>query len=287
MRTGTDNAPIGIFDSGFGGLTVAQEIARKLPHESIIYLGDTARCPYGPREMSEVNSFVQQISSWLVKRNVKLIVIACNTATAAGLQYAQEAFDIPILGVVAPGARTAVYATKTRRIGVIATEGTVRSHAYADAIHHIDAGVKVFSQATPEFVDIVEKAISEVDSSILGTDVTPIELFRKPEYHHIAQNYLNPLLAEKIDTLVLGCTHFPLLKDVIGQVTGEAVTLISSAEEAALDVEESLIRKGLQARSDHAPSYHFYTTGKDLEDFRNFSKYVFELPIDSVDQVKL
>lgn len=287
MRTGTNNAPIGIFDSGFGGLTVAREIARKLPDESIIYLGDTARCPYGPREMSEVDGFVQQISSWLVDRNVKLILIACNTGTAAGLQHAQEAFDIPVLGVVAPGARAAVHATKTRRIGVIATDGTIDSHAYTDAIHHIDAGAKIFSRATPEFVNIVEKAISEVDPSVIDANIQPAELFGKPEYHQIAQDYLSPLLADNIDTLVLGCTHFPLLADIIGRVTGEGVALISSAEEAALDVEESLIRKGAKATSGQMPYYHFYTTGDDLEDFRNFSNYVFGLPINSVEQVEL
>lgn len=287
MRPGVDNAPIGIFDSGFGGLTVAREIARKLPHESIVYLGDTIRCPYGPREMAEVDDFVQQICSWLVTCNVKLILIACNTATAAGLHHAQEVFDIPVLGVVTPGVRAAVHATKTRRIGIIATEGTINSHAYADAIHHIDAGAKVFSAATPKFVDMVEKEIGGIDSSLTGYDARTAELFEKPEYIRIAQDYLNPLLAENIDTLVLGCTHFPLLKDIIEKVTGEGVTLISSAEEAARDVEESLIRKGTKVETGQTPRYRFFTTGDDLEEFRAFSNHVFGLPIDSVERVVL
>lgn len=287
MRSGNNNAPIGIFDSGFGGLTVAREIARELPHESIIYLGDTARCPYGPRDMNEVDGFVQEIGTWLIDRDIKLMVIACNTATAAGLHHAQASFDVPVLGVVVPGARAAVHATNTRRVGVIATEGTIKLNAYPEAIHHIDAGIKVVSAATPVFVEIVEKVIGEIDPIEAGYDAQTAELFRKPEYIEIARNYLNPLLAEDIDTLVLGCTHFPLLSDLIRHVTGEDVSLISSAEEVAHDVRESLIRKGIMADQNAVPQYHFYTTGDDLTDFKNFSSYVFGMPIDSVDRVVL
>ena len=142
-----DNAPIGVFDSGFGGLTVAREIAKALPEESIIYVGDSARCPYGPRSLSEVDGFVQQIGSWLVQRGVKLIVIACNTATAAGLAHAQQTFPVPVIGVVEPGARAAAHATRNKRVGVIATKATVESDAYTKAIRHLDAGITVFSTA--------------------------------------------------------------------------------------------------------------------------------------------
>ena len=154
-----DNAPIGVFDSGFGGLTVAREIAKALPEESIIYVGDSARCPYGPRSLSEVDGFVQQIGSWLVQRGVKLIVIACNTATAAGLAHAQQTFPVPVIGVVEPGARAAAHATRNKRVGVIATKATVESDAYTKAIRHLDAGITVFSTATPRFVEIAEQGI--------------------------------------------------------------------------------------------------------------------------------
>ena len=161
-----DNAPTGVFDSGFGGLTVARGIEEALPHESITYLGDSARCPYGPRSLSEVDGFVQQIGGWLVERGVKLIVIACNTATAAGLAHAQKTFPVPVIGVVEPGARAAVHATKSRRVGVIATKATVDSNAYTDAIRHIDAGITVFSTATPRFVEIAEQGIRMAEGPI-------------------------------------------------------------------------------------------------------------------------
>ena len=151
-----NNAPIGVFDSGFGGLTVARELAHQLPNEGIVYVGDTARCPSGPRDLSEVDGFVQQICDWLIGRNVKMIVIACNTATAAGLAHAQRRLSLPVIGVVEPGARAAAHVTRNRRVGVIATKGTVASNAYSDAIRHIDAGITVFSTPTPRFVEIAE-----------------------------------------------------------------------------------------------------------------------------------
>ncbi|MEG2982742.1 MAG: glutamate racemase, partial [Raoultibacter sp.] len=146
---GFDNAPIGVFDSGYGGLTVVREIMAALPHESIVYVGDTARCPYGPRTLAEVDAFVQQIGRWLVEHQVKMIVIACNTATAAGLAHAQETFDVPVIGVVQPGARAAAQTTKNGRVGVIATKATVDSEAYTKAIRALDARITVFSTATP------------------------------------------------------------------------------------------------------------------------------------------
>ena len=207
-----DNAPIGVFDSGFGGLTVAREIAKVLPDESIVYVGDSARCPYGPRSLSEVDGFVQQIASWLVGRGVKLIVIACNTATAAGLAHAQQTLPIPVIGVVEPGARAAAHATRNKRVGVIATKATVESDAYTKAIRHIDAGITVFSTATPRFVEIAEQGIRMAEGPIENYTSLASKVYIRPAFQEIAKDYLEPLRRCEIDTLVLGCTHFPLLK---------------------------------------------------------------------------
>lgn len=282
-----DNAPIGVFDSGFGGLTVAREIAKKLPHESIIYLGDSARCPYGPRDLNEVDGFVQQIGSWLVERGVKLIVIACNTATAAGLAHAQQTFPVPIIGVVEPGARAAAHATKNRRVGVIATKATVESDAYTKAIRHIDAGITVFSTATPRFVEIAEQGIRMAEGPIENYTSLASKVYIRPAFQEIAREYLEPLRRCDIDTLVLGCTHFPLLKALIGGVVGRDVTLISSAKEAARDVFEILERRGALASDTHEAHYAFFTTGADVEEFQNFGSRVFRTPIDEVGQINL
>lgn len=282
-----DNAPIGVFDSGFGGLTVAREIAKKLPRESIIYLGDSARCPYGPRDLNEVDGFVQQIGSWLVERGVKLIVIACNTATAAGLAHAQQTFPVPIIGVVEPGARAAAHATKNRRVGVIATKATVESDAYTKAIRHIDAGITVFSTATPRFVEIAEQGIRMAEGPIENYTSLASKVYIRPAFQEIAREYLEPLRRCDIDTLVLGCTHFPLLKALIGGVVGRDVTLISSAKEAARDVFEILERRGALASDTHEAHYAFFTTGADVEEFQNFGSRVFRTPIDEVGQINL
>lgn len=277
-----DNAPIGVFDSGFGGLTVAREIAKALPNESIVYLGDSARCPYGPRDLSEVDGFVQQIGEWLVNRGVKLVVIACNTATAAGLAHAQQTFDVPVIGVVEPGARAAVDATRSRRVGVIATKATVESGAYTKAIRHMDAGITVFSVATPRFVEIVEQGIRMAEGPIENYTSLASKVYIRPAFQEIAKEYLEPLRRCDIDTLVLGCTHFPLLKALIGGVIGREVTLISSAKETARDVARILNRKGGLASPDNKPTYEFFTTGSDAEEFRDFGSRVFCRPIDYV-----
>lgn len=280
-----DNAPIGVFDSGFGGLTVAYEIARGLPHESIVYLGDSLRCPYGPRTLEEVDGFVQQICGWLVERGVKLIVIACNTATAAGLAHAQQVFPIPVIGVVAPGARAAVHATKTRRVGVIATKATVDSAAYTSAIRHLDAGITVVSEATPQFVEIAEQGIRMAEGPMEDFSSEMTKLFVHPEFQEVARGYLQPLKQHDIDTLVLGCTHFPLLKPLISSVVGDEVTLISSAKEAARDVNEILARRGALASENHQPHHAFFTTGDDAEEFRGFGSRVFRAPIGEAGRV--
>ncbi|MGN0302373.1 MAG: glutamate racemase, partial [Anaerotardibacter sp.] len=262
VRSGSyNNAPIGVFDSGFGGLTVAREIMKALPHESIIYFGDTNHCPYGPRSQEEVKGYVKDICSWMVKQGVKMIVIACNTATAAGLTMAQQTFDLPVLGVVEPGARAAARATKNRRVGVIATKGTVESGVYTQAIRNIDAGITVFSVATPRFVEIAELGIRMAKGPIENYTSLASKVYIRPEFQEIAQDYLDPLRKCNIDTLVLGCTHFPLLKALIGGVIGVNVVLVSSASEVAADCKDMLIRQGNCAEPNHIPEYQFYTSG--------------------------
>lgn len=280
-------APIGVFDSGFGGLTVAREIAKALPQESLIYVGDSARCPYGPRDLSEVDGFVQQIGAWLVAQGVKMIVIACNTATAAGLAHAQRTFPVPIIGVVEPGARAAVHATRNRRVGVIATKGTIDSGAYAKAIRHIDAGITVFSTATPRFVEIAERGIRMAEGPVEDYTSLASKVYIRPAFQEIAKEYLEPLRRCEIDTLVLGCTHYPLLKALIGAVVGRDVTLISSAKEAARDVREILDRKRALAPEGTVPVRRFYTTGNDIDEFRSFGGRVFRQLLESVEHLDL
>lgn len=276
-----NNAPIGIFDSGFGGLTVAKAIHDKLPNESIVYLGDTARCPYGPRPQREVRSFVRQICTWLTTQDVKLIVIACNTATAAGLSMAQQDFDIPVIGVVEPGARAAARATFNRKVGVIATQGTVDSCAYSDAIRARDAGVTVFSTATPRFVEIVEDGLRRSDSPIEKMTADASDVYLRPAFQEIARDYLDPLKKVGVDTLVLGCTHFPILAPLIQQAIGENVKLISSADETAIDVANTLERRGHLRQSGEPGELRFYTTGDDVDDFKGLARRV--LHMDDVD----
>lgn len=280
-------APIGVFDSGFGGLTVAREIAKALPQESLMYVGDSARCPYGPRDLGEVDGFVQQIGAWLVAQGVKMIVIACNTATAAGLAHAQRTFPVPVIGVVEPGARAAVHATRNRRVGVIATKGTIDSGAYAKAIRHIDAGITVFSTATPRFVEIAERGIRMAEGPVEDYTSLASKVYIRPAFQEIAKEYLEPLRRCEIDTLVLGCTHYPLLKALIGAVVGRDVTLISSAKEAARDVREILDRKRALAPEGTVPVRRFYTTGNDIDEFRSFGGRVFRRPLEVVEHVDL
>lgn len=266
-------------------MTVARAIAKALPHESIVYVGDSARCPYGPRELSEVDGFVQQIGGWLVDQGVKMLVIACNTATAAGLVHAQQTFPVPVIGVVEPGARAAAQTTKNKRVGVIATKATVESNAYTDAIRHIDAGITVFSTATPRFVEIAEQGIRMAEGPIEDYTSLASKVYVRPAFQEIAREYLEPLRRCDIDTLVLGCTHFPLLKALIGSVIGRDVTLISSAAEAAKDVAEILTRQGTLATDDQLPTYEFFTTGENTEEFKSFGSRAFRQPIDHVTSI--
>lgn len=278
--------PIGVFDSGLGGLTVAREIAHALPDESIVYLGDTARCPYGPRDLDEVRRFVLEIGSWLTARQVKLLVIACNTATAAGLALAQRAFDVPVIGVVEPGARAAVMATVNRKVGVIATVGTVDSGAYSTAVRALDAGVTVFSTPAPLFVEIVEEGLRRGPGTLEDWLAESSDVVIRPSFYEIARDYLDPLKRSGIDTLVLGCTHFPLLSTAIQQVAGTRVRLISSAEETAREVAQTLARRGQLRTSGGEPRHDFFTTG-DPDEFSRLGSRVWRAPIGNVGYVSV
>lgn len=236
--------PIGVFDSGVGGVTVLKAIQEELPKENLIYFGDTARFPYGPRPLEEVKKYVFEICEYLVGRDVKLIVIACNTGSAAGLKDAQKRFNVPILGVIEPGARGAVLASKNRKIGVIGTKGTIESRAYEEAIYALDAGTDIVSKACPRFVEFAEGQGGQ-EKDIVS----------------VASEYLNPLLDAGIDTLILGCTHYPILRSVIQQVVGPGVVLISSADETAREVKETLERRGLLNDGETYPKDIFVVTG--------------------------
>lgn len=286
LRSG-NNAAIGVFDSGYGGLTVVRELMRELPGENVIYLGDSARCPYGPRSLDEVDGFVQQIGAWLMQHNIKIMVIACNTATAAGLEHAQKVFNIPVVGVVEPGARAAVQSTRNRRVGVIATKATIESGAYSKAIRALDAGITVFSTATPRFVEIAERGIRMAEGPIESYTSLASKVYIRSAFQEIAQDYLDPLRRCDIDTLVLGCTHYPLLKALIGGVVGHKVTLISSAKEVVKDVKAILTRRQALASVGNVAQRSFYTTGSDLLEFKDFGGRVLGVPLGQVKHVQL
>lgn len=238
------DAPIGIFDSGVGGLTVARTIMDQLPHESIIYLGDTANGPYGPLPIAEVRQHATRIADELVERGCKMLVIACNTASAAFLRDARERYDVPVVEVIQPAVRRAVATTRNGKIGVIGTEGTVKSGAYQD-MFAANPNVEVHARPCPSFVDFVERGITS-GRQVLG----------------VAEAYLEPLQSAGVDTLVLGCTHYPLLSGVIQLAVGDNVTLVSSAEESTKDVLRELSHRDLLAEpGEQAPKRVFESTG--------------------------
>jgi len=251
----TPDAPIGIFDSGVGGLTVARTIIDQLPHESIIYIGDTANGPYGPLPIAEVRQHATRIADDLVERGCKMLVIACNTASAAFLHDARERYDVPVVEVIQPAVRRALATTRNGHIGVIGTVGTINSGAYQD-LFAINPGIQAHAQACPSFVDFVERGITS-GRQILG----------------VAEAYVEPLQAAGVDTLVLGCTHYPLLSGVIQLAIGDHVTLVSSAEETAKDVLRVLTREDLLADPaiHPAPTRIFESTG-DPEKFALLSE---------------
>lgn len=244
-----NDAPIGVFDSGIGGLTVARAIIDQLPYESITYVGDTANCPYGPRPIAHVRELALNVMDHLVSTGVKMLVIACNSASSAVLHDARERYTkqlgIPVVEVIRPAARAALHATRNNKVGVIATQATIQSGAYDDALAVVP-DVNVFSAPAPRFVEFAEAGITTGDL-VLKT----------------AREYLEPIKESGVDTLVLGCTHYPFLSGVIGYVMGEGVLLVSSAEETAKDVYRALTEENLLRSSESgAPLYSFNVTGE-------------------------
>jgi glutamate racemase len=239
----SDSRPIGVFDSGIGGLTVVRALTHRLPNENIIYFGDTARVPYGPKSSQVVREYAAQDTDVLLQHNVKMIVIACNTVSAVALDVVQKRAKVPVTGVIIPGAQAAARATVKKRVGIIGTVGTVSSNAYTNALRQLDAGTQVFGQACPLFVPLAEEG---------WTDHKATEL--------IAKEYLFHLTLEKIDTLILGCTHYPLLKDVIGRVLHTAVALIDSGEATTEAVRILLDEQDLRNTSTLKPNLQFYVS---------------------------
>ncbi len=235
--------PVGIFDSGVGGLTVAKKIFELLPYENVVYFGDTARYPYGPRSQKIIRKFSSQDTNFLLSRRVKFIVIACNTASALALEKLKRTYHTPMIGVVEPGASAAVKATRNGKIGVIGTLGTIHSHAYPKAIRRLDPRLEVYSLPCPLFVALAEEGY-------MDQEVTRL----------IASEYLHPLIRNGIDTLVLGCTHYPLLKKVISRTMGSKVRLIDSAEETAKEVRKFLEKHRLLRKIRKKPVRRFYVS---------------------------
>ena len=238
------DAPIGIFDSGYGGLTVARAVLDQLPHEPVLYLGDTARQPYGPRPIAQVREYALECLDGLVDQGVKLLVIACNSASAAVLGDARERYDVPVVEVIRPAVRRAAAASRTGHVGVVCTRATKASGAYEDAFAAAPH-LKVTTQACPRFVEFVEAGVTS-----------------GPELLAAAHEYLDPVVAAGVDTLILGCTHYPLLTGVISYVVGDLVTLVSSAEETAKDVYRQLVQHDLVRPAGlPEPEHRFVTTG--------------------------
>ena len=265
------NAPIGVFDSGVGGLTVAREIMRNLPMEKIVYFGDTARVPYGSKSKETVIRYSRQIVRFLQKQGVKAIVIACNTASALALDTLEKEIDIPIIGVVKPGARVAARETTKKRVGVIATEATINSHLYRELIQQIDPEITVVGKPCPLFVPLVEEG------------------WRKdPVTEIVARRYLKEMQDEKVDTLILGCTHYPLLRGVIGSIMGDQVQLVNPAYETSLALKQLLIEQDLlnQGSVEEEFPYRFYVSDA-AEKFKSFANSILPYDGEMTNQVNL
>ncbi|WP_091500659.1 glutamate racemase [Microbacterium sp. cf332] len=244
-----NDAPIGIFDSGVGGLTVARAVSQLLPRESLLYIGDTAHSPYGPKPIADVRRYGLEVLDTLVDEGVKMLVIACNTASAALLRDARERYDVPVVEVINPAVRTAISATRNGRIGVIGTVGTIASRAYQDMLE-VNERLSVFAASCPRFVEFVEAGITQ-SAEVLA----------------VAEEYLAPLRDADVDTLVLGCTHYPFLEGAISYVMGPDVTLVSSDSETAKDVYRQLVSRGLLASDDALPRHVYEATGDSADDF--------------------
>ena len=262
------SSPIGVFDSGIGGFTVAREIMRQLPNEGIVYFGDTARVPYGPKSPDTVRRYSREISAFLLAQDVKMIVIACNTATAHALTMLREELPVPVIGVVEPGARACVGATATGEIGVIGTAGTIASGAYERAIRALSPQARIVARACPLFVPLVEEGWID-----------------HPATRLIAEEYLSPMRDAGVDSLVLGCTHYPLLKRLIGDVLGRQVRLIDSAEQTAIETRRILDEQGLLTQGKRPP--HRFVASDAPEQFLRLSQRFLGSAIERVETVTL
>ena len=266
------NAPVGIFDSGVGGLTVAREVMRNLPQERIIYFGDTARVPYGSKSKETIIRYSRQIIRFLMTQGVKAIVVACNTASAFALEEIKKELEIPILGVVQPGAKVACAATKNKKIGVIGTEGTVRSQIYTKFVQQWDPEIEVIGKACPLFVPLVEEG-----------------WLKDPVTDEVAQRYLGELKEKGIDTLVLGCTHYPLLRSTVRKVMGDEVTLVNPAYETALELKELLCASHFDAQGEDRQSgekYQFFVSDA-ADKFKQFANSILPYDIETTKQIQI
>jgi glutamate racemase len=264
-----DSRPIGVFDSGMGGLTVLHECLVTMPQEDFVYLGDGARLPYGPRPLDEVRRFSLEIAGYLAAQGVKLILVACNTATSAALPDLQERISVPVVGVITPEAHAAVQVTRNRRIGLMATEATVAAGRYAELVHTLDAGTRFFPLACPELVPLIE------GPEPFGAETTAA-----------VRRYAQPLKDAGVDTVILGCTHYPLIRPIFQRVFGRDITLVFSAEETAREVAETLTRKGIENDPRREGGYRFLTTG-DAGRFKELGQRFLQLPLDEVDRVEI
>lgn len=288
----SDDRPIGIFDSGVGGLTVMEEVIRQLPEENILYLGDTARVPYGIRSAETVTRYSLEMTGFLIARGIKLLVVACNTASAFALDAIKERFDVPVIGVIRPGAKRALEATRSKKIGIIGTEGTIRSNSYVHAINDLYGSkpieikehgairfdryfevslgeFTIYTKACPLFVPLAEEGWASNDVAVLT-----------------ARHYLEGLRKEPIDTLVLGCTHYPLLKGVISEIMGDGIMLIDSAQETAKEIKETLIRNGIQGSPLSSPKRSFYVTDSP-ERFIKVGERFLKQKIDIIEKINV
>jgi glutamate racemase len=266
---GEPRAAVGVFDSGIGGLTVVHELLMRLPNEEIVYLGDTARLPYGTKSPETVLRFLRENLAFLKRKNVKMIVVACNTASSVALPKLLEEEDIPLVGVLLPGARAAARATRTKRVGVIGTTATIRSLAYEDALWELEPAIKIWSRACPLFVPLVEEGWHEDEITYLT-----------------AKRYLDPLGDFGADTLVLGCTHYPVIKDVISRVVGERIALVDSAYETAAEVERVLAGRGLRSDLDRPGRITVYVTDIPYQ-FKEVGERFLRRPMEHVERVDL
>jgi glutamate racemase len=262
-----DPRPVGVFDSGVGGLTVLHECLVTMPHEDFVYLGDHARLPYGPRPLPEIRRFAREIGGYLAGQEVKLVLVACNAATSAALPQLQEELEVPVVGVITPEAHAAVQATRNRRIGLLATQATVEAGRYAELVHALDAGAELVPVACPRLVPLIESD----DPFAAETTET-------------VRQYAQPLKDAGVDTVILGCTHYPLIRPIFQRVFGRWITLVFSAEETAREVAETLDRKGIENAEAREGSYRFLTTG-DPAAFRSLGERFLQLPLGEVEHV--